>query len=122
MKPSSAMAEKRHELLSDIADHVVRILRDHRIPDEVADQAGAAVADHLSDAWAGSTVCFPKDHRYKLTKRDLKILGEFNGRNHHLLAVKYNLTENAIYKLLKRVQERKFDRDQGKLDLGEALI
>lgn len=118
----SAMAEKRHELLSDIADHVAHVLQEHGVLGEVAEQAGSAVADHLSVAWAGATVCFPKDHRYKLTKRDLQILSEFNGRNHHALALKYSLTENAIYKLLKRVQDRKFDRDQGKLDLGDGLI
>lgn len=119
---TSAMAEKRHELLSDIADHIAQTLREHNIETDVAEQAGSAAADHLSAAWAGSTVCFPKDHRYKLSKRDLQILSKFNGRNHHALALQYNLTENAIYKLLKRVQERKFDREQGKLDLGDLQI
>lgn len=51
----------------------------------------------------------------------LEILGKFNGRNHHALAVEYDMTENAIYKLLKRTQDRKFDRDQHKLDLGDGL-
>jgi Mor family transcriptional regulator len=111
------MADKRHELLSDIADHAAHVMREHGVPADVAEQAGAAVADHLCDAWAGSTVCFPKDYRFKITQRDLKILAEFNGRNHHELAKRWGLTENAIYKLLKRIQERKFDRDQGKLDL-----
>ncbi|WP_235582911.1 hypothetical protein [Pseudomonas aeruginosa] len=26
-----------------------------------------------------------------------------------------------MYKLLKRIQDRKFERDQGKLDLGDGL-
>lgn len=118
MKPVSAMADKRHELLSDIADHAASILRDHGVNADIADQAGAAVAEHLSVAWAGSTVCFPKDHHYKLTKRDLEILSKFNGRNHRYLSLQYDLTENAIYRLLKRVQDRKFQRDQGTLDLA----
>ncbi|WP_238174978.1 Mor transcription activator family protein [Pseudomonas aeruginosa] len=54
-------------------------------------------------------------------KRDLQILSEFNGRNHHALARKYGLTPSSIYKLLKRIQDRKFERDQGKLDLGDGL-
>lgn len=120
MKPVSAMAEKRHELLREIADHTAEVLRDHNIADDVADQAAAAVADHLSLQWGGSTVSFPKDHRYRLSKRDLKILGEFNGRNHYALAQRYDLSENAIYKLLKRVQDRKFARDQGRLNLGDG--
>jgi Mor family transcriptional regulator len=119
---SSAMADKRHELLSDIADHVAEVLKDHGIELDTAEQAGNAVADHLSQAWAGSTICIPKDHRFKLSKRDLAILAEFTGNNHHALAVKHHLTENAIYKLLKRVQDRKFQRNQGKLDLDGGLF
>ncbi|RCI21741.1 Mor transcription activator-like protein, partial [Pseudomonas aeruginosa] len=29
--------------------------------------------------------------------------------------------KRQIYKLLKRIQDRKFERDQGKLDLGDGL-
>lgn len=116
----SAMAEKRHELLSDIADHIAKVVVEHGVAPAIAVQAGAAAADHLSQAWAGSTICIPKDHRFKLTQRDVEILSKFRGNNHHALAVEYNLTENAIYKLLKRVQDRRFDRDQGKLDLGDG--
>lgn len=119
---SSAMADKRHELLSDIADHVAEVLADHGIEPAITEQAGNAVADHLSKAWAGSTICIPKDHRFKLSKRDMEILSKFRGNNHHMLAVQYNLTENAIYKLLKRAQDKKFDRDQGKLNLGDGLL
>ena len=112
----SVMAAKRHELLSDIADHAAHVMREHGVPADVAEQAGASIADHLSNTWAGSTVCFPMDYYFKLTKRDLQILSEFNGRNHYQLAHKYGLTENAVYKLLKRTQQRKFERDQYRLD------
>lgn len=119
-KPS-AMAQKRHELLSDIADHVSAVIKDHGIDLAVAEQAGAAVVEHLSNTWAGSCVTFPKDFRWRITQRDLEILGKFKGNNHHALAVEYGMTENAIYKLLKRTQDRKFDADQHKLDLGDGL-
>jgi Mor family transcriptional regulator len=113
------MSDKRHELLSDIADHVAKVVSEHGIAPDVAEQTGAAVADHLSQAWAGSTICIPKDHRFKLTRRDLEILSKFRGNNHHALSVEYGLTENAVYKLLKRIQDRKFARDQGRLNLGD---
>lgn len=116
MKPTSAMGEKRHELLADIAAHVAQVLLEHKIDTELADQIGTSVSNHLSEAWAGSTITIPKDHLFKLSKRDLEILSKFNGRNHRRLGLEYGLTENAIYRLLKRVQDRKFDRDQGKLD------
>ncbi|EOT4840696.1 Mor transcription activator-like protein, partial [Pseudomonas aeruginosa] len=80
-----------------------------------------AVADHLANQWRGATLYIPSDYRHQVTKRDLQILSEFNGRNHHALARKYGLTPSSIYKLLKRIQDRKFERDQGKLDLGDGL-
>ncbi len=119
-KPT-AMAEKRHELLSDIADHVAAVVAEHGVDAAIAEQAGAAVVEHLSNTWAGSCVTFPKDFRWRITQRDLEILGKFNGRNHHALAVEYDMTENAIYKLLKRTQDRKFDRDQHRIDFGDGL-
>lgn len=121
LKQGTVMADKRHELLSDIADHVAAVVMDHGVALDIAEQAGAAVVDHLCVTWAGSHVTIPKDHRWRLTQRDLEILGKFKGNNHHQLAVEYHMTENAIYKLLKRIQDRKFDRDQGKLDLGDGL-
>jgi Mor family transcriptional regulator len=121
LNPTSPMAEKRHELLSDIADHVAAVVADHGIEAAIAEQAGAAVVDHLSLTWAGSHVTIPKDFRWRITQRDLEILSKFKGNNHHALALEYGMTENAIYKLLKRTQDRKFDRDQTRLDLGDGL-
>ena len=112
-----SMEEKRHELLSEIADHVAKVLEEHSVDAAVADQAGCAVADHLCVAWAGSTICIPKDYHFRISQRDQEILSKFKGNNHHALAVEYNLTEASIYKLLKRVQEREFHRKQGRLDL-----
>lgn len=121
MKQGSILAETRHELLDDIAAHTATVLSEHGIDAALAEQAGSAVADHLANQWRGATLYIPSDYHHRLTKRDLQILGEFNGRNHHALARKYNLTPSSIYKLLKRTQDRKFDRDQGKLDLGDGL-
>ncbi|MBB4819277.1 Mor family transcriptional regulator [Pseudomonas alcaligenes] len=121
MKQGSILAETRHELLEDIAAHTATVLIEHGVEVSLAEQAGGAVADHLATQWRGATLYIPADYRHQVTKRDLQILAEFNGRNHHMLARKYGLTASSIYKLLKRVQERKFDRDQGKLDLGDGL-
>jgi Mor family transcriptional regulator len=112
-----SMAEKRHELLSDIADHIAQVATEHGIAPDISAQVGAAAADHLSQTWGGSTICIPKDHQYRITLRDMEILGKFRGNNHRALALEYGLTENAIYKLLNRVQQRKFARAQGRLDL-----
>lgn len=117
MSSTSIMAEKRHELLSGVEAHVALKLQELGIEKEAAEELGIEVANHLSDLWAGSTISIPKDYQFKLTARDLEILGKFNGRNHHALALEYKLTENAVYRLLKRIQDRKFDYSQHKLPL-----
>ncbi|WP_275629846.1 Mor transcription activator family protein [Pseudomonas sp. 273] len=97
------------------------ILAEHGIATDLAEQVGHALADHIANQWRGTTLYIPSDYRHQITKRDLQILAEFNGRNHHALARKYGLVPSTIYKLLKRTQDRKFERDQGKLDLGDGL-
>lgn len=113
----SILAETRHSALHDLADIIAEALAEHYIDPAICEQIGAAAAALFCERWGGSNFYFPTDHQFKLTKRDLEILSKFRGRNHHALAMEYKLTPSAIYKLLKRAQDRKFDRDQGKLDL-----
>lgn len=112
-----SMEDKRHELFTEIADHVESVLKEYSIDNQIAEQAGCAVSDHLAEHWGGSTFSFPKDFRYRISQRDQEILSKFTGTNHHQLAVEYGMTENTIYKILKRVQERNYDRRQIKLEL-----
>ena len=60
----------------------------------------------LSEEYAGQVICFPKDYRYKIAQRDLDIYNSFNGRNWGELGRRYNRTENALRKIVKRVQDR----------------
>ena len=60
----------------------------------------------LREEYAGQVICFPKDYRYKIAQRDLDIYNSFNGRNWGELGRRYNLTENALRKIVKRVQDR----------------
>lgn len=114
-KPVSRMEAARHELLSDVADHAAATLRDYGIATDVAEQAGAAIANTLAEHWGGQLISIPKDYHFKLAKRDLRIYGEFNGINHAQLARKYNLTVRGIYKLVERVRRREVERRQAEL-------
>lgn len=112
---SSRMEELRNELLADMAAHTAEILADYCIDPDLADQAGAAIADYLADHWGGQVVSIPKDFAYKLAKRDHQILREFDGTNHSDLAKRHNMTERGIRKLLARAIKRQRDLFQGKL-------
>lgn len=102
----SNMEIRRHEMLEDVQAHTQQILVDHGIKKELAEQAGCAICDRLADNWGGQVITFPKDHRFRLSKRDIEIYKEFNGRNHNELAKRYRVTTRAIYKIIQRVRDR----------------
>lgn len=109
---SDQMEHLRHQLLADTAERVARLLLDYNVPEDAAEQCGSAVADDLATHWAGQNLTFPKDYRYKLTRRDLEIWDKFTGNNQRELAKEYNLTVNAVYRLLKRIRRQAIARNQ----------
>ncbi|MBZ9610767.1 Mor transcription activator family protein [Rheinheimera maricola] len=102
----TGMDALRSELLDDVAAHAKHILADHGVGTDVADQCGVALAEFLADHWGGQLINFPMNFLYKLAQRDLVIYDEFNGRNHAVLASKYNMSVRGIYKLVARVKKR----------------
>ncbi|WP_420598601.1 Mor transcription activator family protein [Neptuniibacter sp.] len=109
---SSVMEELRGELLDDISAHTQKVLQDMGINEEVAEQASFTLTEHLAQNWAGQTIHIPKDHLYKLAKRDLQIYEEFNGRNYAQLARKHKMGVRGMYKLIERVHKRKIAEAQ----------
>lgn len=104
------MSKIRHELLSDVADHSALLIRDYGIDDDIADQVAHAIADHLATSWGGQVITMPKDHHFKLSKRDKAIYAKFNGSNHSELATEFRVGVQRIYNIVKR---------QGKADRAE---
>jgi len=59
----------------------------------------------MAEHWGGQLINFPKDSRFEVAKRDEEIWREFNGRNHPYLAQKHNLSQRAIYDIVKRMKK-----------------
>ena len=102
----SLMQIRRHELLEEIELLVIALCKNYNLGQDICEQIGVSVANCLSEEYAGQVICFPKDYRYKIAQRDLDIYNSFNGRNWGELGRRYNLTENALRKIVKRVQDR----------------
>ncbi|MEX2475030.1 Mor transcription activator family protein [Marinobacter sp.] len=100
----SRMKALRHELLRDLSDQVQTMLTDYGVSAEVAEQTACALANHMAEHWGGQLINFPKDTSYKISQRDRDIWEDFNGRNHPHLAQKYNLSQRAIYDIVKRMK------------------
>lgn len=103
---NSRMEHLRHELLTDIADQVTMILRDHNIDAEKAEHIGADVANHLAEHWGGQLITFPKDYLYKIVQRDLDIFQKVTANNMGAVAKEYGLTVNALYRVIRRIRKR----------------
>ncbi|WKE65035.1 Mor transcription activator family protein [Gallaecimonas kandeliae] len=100
------MGTRRHELLEDIHAQVAKVAQEFGIKEDVADQVGCAIADHLAENWGGQNFTIPMDHHYRISQRDAEIYDRFNGRNHHVLAKEFNMTVRGIYKVIKRVRAK----------------
>lgn len=106
----SRMEARRNEFLADAAAHAADTVRDYGIPDEIAEQIGAAIADNMADNWGGQVLTFPKNYAYKLAARDRRILEAFRlNPNYAAIARANGMSERGLRKLLKRAEVR--DRD-----------
>lgn len=101
------MTVRRHELLVDVADRAMAILKRYGMDIHRAQDAADAIVDDLADNWGGQYITVPKDMKYRHAKRCQAIADAFNGSNHSELATQYGLSVNAIYKVLKRAQANK---------------
>ncbi|WP_420554018.1 Mor transcription activator family protein [Neptuniibacter marinus] len=112
MSQPNGMEELRSELLDEVSSYTTKILTDHGIDDAVAEQSGFALAEFLAEHWGGQLINFPKNHLYKLARRDMQIYNEFNGRNYPQLARKHNMSIRGMYKLIERVHKRRLAETQ----------
>lgn len=67
---------------------------------------GKDAAMKLSRAMGGLEIYIPKIDMVERLERNQKIIKEFNGSNHAVLALKYKLSENQIRIILKRAKQK----------------
>ena len=101
----SNMAIRRNQFLTDFMDWA-RSHLGHHVSPEAADLIASDMTDGLVDHWGGQLINIPKDFHWRLSKRDAEIYAAFNGYNLPELALKYNMHERSMRKLLNRVKKR----------------
>ena len=109
----NSMEERRNALLEDVAQFIAARLSEDLCAHPLkslgpgdAEAIAYDLADHLADYWGGQLINFPKDYRRRLARRELEILGDFNGNNWGELARRYDFSVRGLRKLILRVQER----------------
>lgn len=101
------MQERRHRLLSDVAEHVQVTAIQLGIKEDIAEHVGHAVADFLAEHWAGQQVNFPLKDAYGLAPRERAIAADLaSNMRIYEIALKYHMTERGVRKLIARLEAR----------------
>lgn len=105
-QPSTRMQQRRNELMESLRELLERMLIEQG---GHSPTAALVMASDCTDAYAqlvaGQTICYPKEYRFKLMRKELEIYNQFDG-NVPELAIKYDMTERGMYKLIARVRKR----------------
>lgn len=109
------MAERRHELYSDLMALVQRQLGECGLSENEATLIANDLADRLADHWGGQNITFPKEYRRKLSRVEVEIFDAFRGDNLSEVAQAYNISERGLRKMIARVTKRIRAGNQGGL-------
>ena len=95
-------------LLVDLSDHlsalaVEKLGLSEAKAKEFANDAAAHVADH----WGGQAIYIPMDMVSRLNSRNAEIYDAFTGDNVSDLVSQFNLSKQAIYRIIKAERERR---------------
>ena len=115
MSHESRMSERRNELLTDMMALAEQLLTEHDVGSAEAVLIASALADRLADHWGGQNITFPKDFRWKLDRLELEIYEFYNGQNLGETALKFNITERGLRKMIARARKKLVNRNQGGL-------
>jgi Mor family transcriptional regulator len=103
----TARDRKTPDLIAFLQDTVKAILEGRQIPFDQAEEIAVQIADQVSFEWGGAMIYIPRSVANLLTRRNEKILAEFNGANHVELSRKYKVSVQWIYSLLRKHSSRK---------------
>ena len=101
------------ELLVDLADHCSDVLQEmSALSAERCHEIAQVIMRRMSEHWGGQQVYFPKGLSMELEERDLQIYGEYNGRNRDELCLKYGISVQRFYQILRAVRAAEVARRQ----------
>lgn len=98
----ASIPEKTPDLIAFMQDTVKAILEARKISPDQSEAIAVEVADQLSFEWGGAMIYIPKAASNLLSRRNEKILAEFNGSNHAALGRKYKVSIQWIYSLIRK--------------------
>lgn len=93
------------ELINDLAAKVSSESVDFLgVDEEKAKAFGQIIADRITEEWGGQSFYLPMNMVRKLKTRDDQIFADYTGDNIAELCMKYKLSRQAIYRIIKKVR------------------
>ena len=107
------------ELITFIVDKLTQLLTEEGfISHDEAVSIANTCTNELCFAMGGLVIYIPTNMSRRVSERDLKLFHEFRGNNHSDLALKYGLSLQRVYKIIKEVQREELAKRQPDLFYG----
>lgn len=111
----SELKSRGPELLIDLIDKAAAVLLEYGIDKDKAKVCAHAIGNHMRKEWGGQMLYFPKGLAADISARDLEMYNEFDGTNHEVLAKKYDLSVQWVYKVIKTIHAMETAKRQADL-------
>lgn len=96
------------ELLSDMADRVASLASNSLgLEGGKAKKFGKDVMEMMASEWGGQNLYIPMRLTAKRSERNAKIFNEFTGDNAQMLALKYGMSVQQLYRIIKQERARR---------------
>ncbi|MBE8611489.1 hypothetical protein CYG68_03550 [Morganella morganii] len=99
-------------LMDGVSDAALSVLTQHHIPYSVARKICRAIVNQLIFVWEGNLIYITKTPNHEIMQRNQCIFDEFKGDNHDVLAEKYGVSIQWIYRIVKEMREDYIHRYQ----------
>ncbi|EFN6654903.1 Mor transcription activator family protein [Escherichia coli] len=94
-------------LIDELTELIGYFLSQKNVPNDIANDVANDVVDKLRQSYGGCQLYFPKLTFKNNEIRDMEIYSEYNnGAFVNKLAIKYNLSLQAIYSAIRRVKNK----------------
>lgn len=99
-------------LMEGVSDAARSVLTQHQIPYSTTHKICWAIVKQLTHVWEGNLIYITKTPDHEVMHRNQCIFDEFKGNNHDVLAEKYGVSIQWIYRIVKEMREDYIHRYQ----------
>lgn len=104
---NGAPAQKWHSTIMEMIEVVCAAFRRHGKSEQQAEHDAQVAVEAICETFRGNQFYFPSSAAARTAMLHARIFDEFDGHNHQELSRKYQLSVQAIYRIIKKQRELK---------------